>query len=235
MSTCAIMQPTYLPWSGYFNLIASVDTFVFLDDVQFEKQSWQSRNRILLSGNEHMLSVPVKKMSLQTPISDIELPEITTWRGKHWKSLEAAYQKTPGGKVLLDVLNPVYNESRHTHLFELNKDIIIRLARLLQLDTRFIQASDLKCGGERTAHVIRICEALGCDRYLSPQGARDYLESDGFESQTSIDLVFQSFSPGEYVQLGNKAFASHLSVVDVLANMGVEFAANYVKETVCRS
>lgn len=57
---CGIMQPTYLPWSGYFNLISSVDIFVFLDDIQFNRRSWQTCNRVLLRGEEYMLSVSTK-------------------------------------------------------------------------------------------------------------------------------------------------------------------------------
>ena len=80
---CAIMQPMYLPWAGYFNLIAAVDTFVFLDDVQLERQSWQTRNRILLGGKEVLLSVPTQRVPLDTPIELIALADATRWRHRH--------------------------------------------------------------------------------------------------------------------------------------------------------
>lgn len=88
------MQPTYLPWAGYFHLIGTVDKFVFLDDVQFERRSWQSRNRILLEGREHYLTVPVRKASRSELIKNIAIDNDQEWRKRHLQLLRQAYLKT---------------------------------------------------------------------------------------------------------------------------------------------
>ena len=95
-TTAAIMQPTYLPYLGYFQLMAASEVFVFLDDVQFARRSWQSRNRILTANGELMLTVPVKKHDRDTPICAIEIDDSQGWRDKHLAAIRHAYGKRPG-------------------------------------------------------------------------------------------------------------------------------------------
>ncbi len=228
---CAIMQPTYLPWAGYFNLMASVDVFVFLDDVQYEQQSWQNRNRILLDGKEHYLTVPIKSVSYKTILADIRLAESKHWKAKHWKTLVSAYRKAPYGDELLDCLYPIFHEESFLHLVPLNQRIILELADRAGLKVKCVSASELECGGHRTEHVITICERLGCDTYLSPLGAREYLDADGFSLKTAINLEFQNYSPANYGQYRSNLFHSHLSFVDVVANQGFKQAGSYAMES----
>ena len=92
---CVVMQPTYLPWTGYFNLIFQSDVFVFLDDVQYERGSWQNRNRILLNGQPHFLTVPSIRTQLSEQIKMVEIDAKKNWRSKHVKTIKQAYGK-PG-------------------------------------------------------------------------------------------------------------------------------------------
>lgn len=229
---CAIMQPTYLPWSGYFNLIASVDQFVFLDDVQFERQSWQSRNRILLQGREHLLVVPVERAPLTTPISKIVTSQRReNWRATHWKTLKSAYSKCRYGSELLELLKPFYTEDlNNTGLAYWNSRIIEGIANALSLETAFLWSSCLGCGGNRSQRLIAICETLGVDIYLSPRGAQDYLEDDCFCRATQVSLEYQAYTPRAYSQYKINSFISHLSIVDVIANLGFEGTRAYVSE-----
>ena len=87
----AVMQPTYIPWAGYFNLIDAADAFVFLDDVQFARGTWQARNRVLSDGKEHMLTVPTKRVTLQQQIKDVEIQDEDNWRRKHLALLTQNY------------------------------------------------------------------------------------------------------------------------------------------------
>lgn len=228
---CAIMQPTYIPWSGYFNLIASVESFVFLDNVQFERQSWQSRNRILLQGREHLLVVPVEKAPLATTINNVITSEQRgNWRRDHWMTLQAAYAKARHGRELLDLLEPFYDSHEPMHLARLNMALIQCLAQALSLSTRFLSASGLESSGERTERLIRICETVGADTYVSPRGSAEYLQTDGFATATSVNLEFQAFLPAPYKQYRAESFTSHLSIIDVIANIGLEHARAYISE-----
>lgn len=222
------MQPTYIPWSGYFNLISNVDRFVFLDDVQFEKQSWQARNRILLQGKECLLSIPVCRTGLDTIISKVVISNGVDWRRKHWMTLVSAYGKSRFGKELLDFLAPFFSGPQPASLSEFNQLIIIRLAEALQLSTSFYRASDLVCGGERSDHLIRIINTLNCSEYLSPRGSAVYLEEDRFEELSGVRLEYQDFKPASYTQDKASEFVSHLSIVDVIANIGFSSAKGYI-------
>jgi hypothetical protein len=228
---CAIMQPTYLPWSGYFNLIASVDVFVFLDSVQFEKQSWQTRNRILLQSREHLIIVPVVHAPLSTPICDIITSDRrSNWRYDHLKVLQAAYGKAPHGPELIELLEPFYALPSPVRLAEFNIALIECLTGLLDLKTRFVRASNLDCYGERTQRLIAICEELSASTYVSPAGSADYLAEDDFARNTNIPLEFQSFVPAPYPQYRANVFTSHLSIIDVIANIGMADTRTYVSE-----
>lgn len=225
---CAIMQPTYLPWSGYFNLVASVDHFIFLDDVQYERQSWQARNRILVNGREHLLTVPTRRGGLETLINEVSISEAKDWRRSHWLTLKAAYQKAPNGELILSLLKPHLCDSREHMLSPFTEGIVRDLAAALGLQARFWRASDLSCQGVRSGHVASLCKALSCGVYLSPVGARQYLEEDNFSARFNINLQFQDFQPKPYKQFRASEFVSHLSIVDLIANQGLSGARAYL-------
>lgn len=224
---CAIMQPTYLPWAGYFNLISKVDKFVLLDDVQFERRSWQSRNRVLLSGREHYLTVPVAKADRDEKIMNIKIHYEYDWHSQHLGILKQAYGKTAYGSDVIDMVATVFAEG-YEYLVDINQDLIIRFADYMGIKTPLLRSSALDCGGARSEHLAQICLTLDCGEYLSPVGSREYLMEDHFAEKAGISLEFQDFKAASYSQTANSEFVSHLSIVDVLANHGPEYAYDYV-------
>lgn len=224
---CAIMQPTYLPWPGYFNLIAQVDIFVFLDDVQFEKRSWQSRNRVLLNSSSHWLTVPVKLNSRSQKINSVLIDEEQNWREKHRLLLNHAYARNPFKHQITELVELICDDSLK-YLADLNIELIKACAKNLCLNTTFLSASEINAGGKRSEHLLNICRKLGCTEYLSPIGSADYLKEDGLFTNSEVRLSFQNFAPKSYVQLGSSDFISHLSIVDVIANMSWQDASIYI-------
>ncbi|WP_395344869.1 WbqC family protein [Ningiella sp. W23] len=227
LQRCAIMQPTYLPWAGYFHLIASVDVFVFLDDVQFDRRSWQSRNRIFDGGQVNYLTCPVKKASRDTLIRDIALSDDGTWQAQHIKKISLNYAKAPffqDLKCLIELLT----ESQYGSLSALNRSIITLISEQLGLRTIFEVASTLNCGGKRSEHLLNICRKVNASSYLSPQGSREYLAADNTFANSGVELAFQEYSPQPYVQVHSPSFESHLSIVDVLANIGINKTRTYI-------
>lgn len=222
------MQPTYLPWSGYFNLMASVEDFVFLDDVQFERRSWQSRNRILLNGQEYLLTVPVIKVARETKISDIVVDDSRKWRNHHIKTLTTAYAKTPYGKLILEAILPIINNTQLQRLAELNIEIISTVRKILGITTRLHLASALGCSGNRSEHLANICDRLGTDDYWAPIGSICYLQDDEFSKRYHKHLWVQKFIPAPYIQWKASSFISHLSIIDVLAHLGPEQTRHYI-------
>lgn len=223
------MQPTYLPWSGYLNLIARSDVFVLLDDVQFEKQSWQSRNRILLNGRAHQLSVPVRHSGLTTIMRDVAIDYATDWPSAHLRTLEHAYSRAPHGPDVIAAVRP-HIEARPPLLVDLTVPIIKSIAGRLGLTAHLERASALGLQGQRSEHIIAICHAVGATTYLSPSGSRTYMEEDRFEDLAGIPIEYQVFDPAPYPQRRTNEFVSHLSILDVIAHLGWEAARTYVGE-----
>jgi len=221
------MQPTYLPWAGYFNLIAKADVFVFLDDAQFQKNSWHNRNRLLVNHSPYWITVPVHRKALAQSIKDTEINTTQRWRKKHINLLKQVYSKHPFAKDVLDLCS-VIEQDNITHLAELNIILIQWLLRKLNIQTEIFVSSAIGIQGKRTTRIIELLKQLQADCYLSPKGAMEYLEEDGFADQTAINLVYQEFNPAPYPQHHHQPFESQLSIVDVAANIGWEATKQYI-------
>ena len=227
--TCVIMQPTYLPWAGYFNLILNADIFVFLDDVQFEKQSWQNRNKIIIDSKEHLLSIPVKRNGLKTAIKDVLVDDTQKWRKKHISAISQNYcghKYYKNVKIVLDIIN----DSTLIHLVDINMSIIQSLCDILSIKKEFFRSSELACAGTRSEKLVNVINHLNCNRYLSPIGSKTYIENDAVLSNTDIDIAYQNFKLKDYKQKNMESFISYLSIIDVIANLGILGTQLYISD-----
>lgn len=239
--SCAIMQPTFIPWSGYFNLMTRVDDFVFLDDVQFARRSWQCRNKILLDGKPFMVSLRLQKGARERLIIDVPLHQDEGddgWRESIGKTLNHTYSKHPCPESIEPALNAL-DDADLTMLAEFNMALIRSYIELLGLDVRLHRSSEMGVEGHRSERLAQICRKLDCQHYVSPVGAREYIEEDGIFSLYETDdgkltVSFQDYVPGPYSQKGAVEFVSHLSIVDVLANLGVDASREYVRLGHCQ-
>jgi len=223
----AIMQPTYLPWAGYFNLITEADIFVFLDDVKFEKCSWHTRNRVLTNGNVAYITVPTQGSRVQN-LNEVLICSTSSWRRKHSRLLQQTYGKCAGGQAMLDIILPIINDTSIYKLAELNIKIITKISKEFGLNHMLVQSSNLSATGKRSEYLINIYNEVGASSYLSPVGSKDYIEEDGLFDDINISVEYQDYNPSNYTQPHNKKFVSHLSIVDVIANVGKTEAGGYV-------
>ena len=231
--TAAIMQPTYLPYLGYFHLIAASDVFVFLDDVQFARRSWQQRNRIWGASGEVMLSVPVLKTDRDAALSVIETAETERWREKHLNSVRHAYAKRPHfaeGMAFLEthLQAPTPRLAGPTSA----SDVLVapnvrQAARRLGLTSEFVDASALKTAGERSEHLLAVCHAVGATDYISPMGSQDYMLEDGVFARAGFPVRFQGFVEIPYDQ-GHQPFAPYMAFIDAVMNLGWEGTRNLI-------
>jgi hypothetical protein len=213
----AIMQPTYLPYLGYFELIAQSDLFVFLDDVQFERRSWQSRNRILGPAGELMLTVPVKKHAQDTVLREIRVSEDQPWREKHLATIRHVYAGRPHLSEVIDLLEGALQVP--ARLSNLNFAIIASAAARLGLTTPMTMASAMNCGGRRSQHLLNICRAAGATEYLSTTGSREYLETDGVFAWARMPIRYFAHEPKPYPQ-ARPEFTPYMAFIDAVANLG---------------
>lgn len=222
----AVLQPSYLSWSGYYGMIASVQRFVFLDDVQLERDTrtpWQYKNRIKGPNGEIPLTIPRIHNGLEK-IKDVRINYATDWPRKHLLSIEQAYAYSSYTGVCLDLLAPWLN-ARIPLLAHLTTGIIEQVCCHLGLQTEFLRASDLGVTGSRVEHLEGILRAAGATQYLANPGSKGYLEP--CLPLKGIETRWFNFKHPVYPQRGE--FMSHLSIVDLLCNTGPT-AMDYIKE-----
>ena len=216
------MQPTFLPWVGYFDLIDQVDEFVFLDNVQFEKQSWQQRNRILSHSGFEWLTIPVltKGRSGQR-ICDVEI-KVADFPAKHLRTIEYHYARAPFFYRYWDELRSIFmtvNDS--SSLARLNMCLVRWLSDCFQINASFKVSSEMQPEGGRSERLVEIITMLGATRYISPMGAAAYLQQDqAIFSEAGIEVTFQNYEPQSYAQL-QPDFTFGACALDILFNEGV--------------
>lgn len=221
--TGAIMQPSYLSWLGYYDLIDRANVFVFYDDAQLVKRSWCTRNRIKTSNGIQTLTVPVKKTAHRDEITykDAEINYEQDWVNEHLKAIKLNYARSSHFEPVCNLLEAEYQKCPK-YLADLNIGIIRTLSLLLGIETKFIRSSKLQVEGKKDKRLVQICQAVGVGAYLSPQGSADYIEQEnpgGEFGKTGIELFYQNFEHPKYPQLWGE-FISHLSVIDALMNCG---------------
>jgi hypothetical protein len=220
MTLCCVMQPTYLPWIGYFDLIDQSDSFIFLDNVQFEKQSWQQRNRIRTHKGLEWLTVPIfiKGRSVQL-IKDVEIVLSDKFYLKHLRKIEINYRQAPYFKKYY----PEFREILLDHapiLHELNIKLIEWLSYVMGINAKFIVSSALSGQGKRSAILVDLCKKMEADNYLSTAGSRGYLIADyQMFSDAAIKVWLHNYEHPEYRQLYS-SFIPYASVIDLLFNEG---------------
>ncbi len=226
---CTIMQPHFFPWSGYFNLMSKVDKFIFLDDVQYSKNSWQSRNQILINGKKKWITISTKKSALKTNINQKIIDISSNWQVKQSKTIIQNYSKCPYAKDLKELID-YFDTLKQTNLSEYNINIIKFISNKLKIKTHFINSSSFNIKKDRTFRIIKILETLNAKEYLSPEGAKEYLKNDNFEKLTNVKLLINNFKCNSYKQKGVLKFVSNLSIIDVIANLGWINAETHVKQ-----
>jgi hypothetical protein len=217
----AISQPTYLPWLGYFDLIDQVDAFVFLDSVQFEKQSWQHRNRIKTPVGLQWLTVPVAfRGRFGQQIHDVEIRDGDFVR-KHLRAIELNYRRAPFFENhFLQISQILEKFCSGTSLAELNIELIWWCCRALGIQTPLVRSSELNECGRRSELLVNLCRHLNADMYISPPGSAVYLLDDlGLFADACIDVAFHHYQHPEYKQLF-LPFTSYASALDLLFNEG---------------
>jgi hypothetical protein len=225
---CVILQPSYIPWRGYFDQINRADVFVFYDDVQYDKHGWRNRNQIKTSRGRQWLTIPVHSHAVvekSIPIKQVEIDWTKPWNTSHWKALTFAYGRSPFFRDYTVLLEPFYQ--RHdVYLADFTIELTIALARTLGIGhTRFIRSSELVATGQKTDRLIQMLVQLGAKHYISGPSAKDYIEKEKFAS-AGITLEYMDYNYPEYPQLF-APFDPNLSILDLLFMTGPD-ALHYI-------
>ena len=224
----SIHQPNFFPWLGIFQRIYDSDMFVFFDHVQANGgRSWVSRNKINISGKEAWLTMPVKKSGrFGQKIIDVEINYEVQFVDKHLKTLQINYGKARHFKNVFPMIEQIYS-AEYQCIAEFNKKFIESVCGILNLDTSFIESSQIIKDFPHIATlkgndlVLEICLAVNADAYLSGDGCQDFILPDTFAA-AGVDFMFQNYKQPIYEQNGHGDFVSHLSIIDALFNIGAD-------------
>ena len=223
-----ILQPSYIPWRGYFDQIHRADLFIFYDDVQYDKHGWRNRNQIKTSQGKQWLTIPVhsKGVTKGIPINQIKIDWSKPWATNHLKSLKFAYAKAPHFRSYLPWLESVYAR-RDEFLADFTIDTTIELARKLGIiHTQFMRSSELdNINGQRTDRLVNLLARIGATHYISGPSARDYIEKHKFDA-AGITLEYLEYNYPEYPQL-HPPYDPFVTILDLMFMTG-EDAIKYI-------
>lgn len=217
MKKIAILQSNYIPWKGYFDIIAAVDEFILYDDMQFTKNDWRNRNRIKTPAGVQWLSIPVGS-DIHRRIRDVQLPA-TAWAQQHWKTLSLNYRAARHYERVARWLAPLYLENACRDLSSFNRTTIEAICRHLDIDTRISNSWDYRLAEGKTERLVDLCVQAGGSVYVSGPSARGYLDESLFRA-AGIEVEWMQYGPyPEYPQLWGP-FVHEVSVLDLLFNCG---------------
>lgn len=218
MKRVAIIQSSYIPWKGYFDIIHDVDEFIFLDDAQFTTRDWRTRNRIKTANGLLWLSIPAGS-DRNRRICDVTLSD-HAWQAKHWKSIRYAYSAAPFFDDYRQLFEDIYLGRNWINLSELNQAMTRTIAsKILGIRTVFTDSRRYDAPGQRTGKLIELVTQARGTHYLSGPSARDYVDPSMFASR-GIQLEYKDYDGyPEHPQL-HPPFEHAVSILDLIFNTG---------------
>ena len=217
-----VLQPGYLPWLGFFDLMGLSDVFVVYDDVQYTKNDWRNRNRIKTPQGIRWLTVPVddkKRITQHLLIKDVKIKNKIPWQDRHLKAIELNYKRARFYSDYFFQFEEIYKKKME-RLIDLNTALVFLICKLLDLKRKIVFSSELGIDGVSTDRIIKICKYFNGKRYISGKVAMNYLDENMFR-EAGICLTWHEYQHPVYDQLWDK-FIPYLSVIDVLFNCGRE-------------
>jgi WbqC-like protein family len=226
MKKVAILQSNYIPWKGYFDMIAAVDEFIIYDDMQFTKRDWRNRNQIKTPQGARWITVPVKvKGKFDQSIKNTEI-DGHDWREQHWKSISLNYKKSKHFNALSGQLEALYAVD-YRYISELNRAFIEFVCNYLGIKTKISNSWDYALCDGKTERLVDLCKQAGASEYISGPAAKEYIEPRFFnDAGVSLNWFDYAGYP-EYPQLWGD-FVHGVTILDLLFNCG-KVSKNYMR------
>ncbi|HET7144449.1 MAG TPA: WbqC family protein [Anaerolineales bacterium] len=216
-----ILQPSYIPWRGYFDQICRADLFIFYDDVQYDKHGWRNRNQIKTAQGKQWMTIPVHAKGVTEGISikDVRIDWSKPWAKNHLKALTYAYAKTPYFALYSPWLDSVF-ERHDGFLADFTIWLTMEIARKIgNSHTQFMRSSEIPgIDGQKTDRLIQILTYVGAKHYVSGPSARDYVEKEKFD-KAGISLEYMEYNYPEYPQL-YPPFDQYVTILDLMFMVG---------------
>lgn len=227
MKKIAILQSNYIPWKGYFDLIAAVDEFILFDDVQYTKNDWRNRNKIKTPSGVQWITVPVVVKGKFGQKINETLINGNYWSTLHWKTIIQNYRHAPYFYDIALWLEPIFLHSRFTYISELNRCLIDNICRYLNIKTKISNSNEYNLIEGKTDRLVDLCVQAGATEYISGPSAHAYINEEIFFRKNINITWFDYKGYKEYPQLWGE-FVHNVSILDLLFNCGKE-SSHYMK------
>jgi len=217
----AIVQSSYIPWKGYFDLMRQVDEFILYDDAQYTRRDWRNRNRIKTKDGLLWLTIPVEvKGKFTQAIKDVCVSD-RSWNDRHFKTIVSAYGRAPHFGETRDAFEELYRGATSQGLGEINRRLIDGLAAMLGIPTKVSSSTDYELPEGRVERLVALCRQAGATEYLSGPSARDYISRDErLFADAGIQVSYIDYTGyPEYPQL-YPPFVHQVSVIDLIVHTG---------------
>jgi len=213
----AIMQPKFFPYLGHFQLVACADKYVFLDDVNFQRDSWFHRNKILINGEMQYFGVKLNKASQNKKLNEIELVNDGKWRDKLMATIRLSYKNAPYFQDIFPIVENIILDPNITLLSEVAERSVRDVSDYLAIQTDFLRASqdDSNQHLKSQDRIMAICNGLGANEYYNLPGGRKLYAVEDFQAN-NIDLYFIEPHNITYPQFDNLQGNQWYSIVDIL-------------------
>jgi WbqC-like protein len=218
-----ILQSNYLPWKGYFDLMASVDEFLIFDEVQYTRRDWRNRNRIVVQGKVQWLTIPVRtKGQYLEAIERIEI-DGHDWAPKHWETIRHAYKRADFFAQYESTLQDAYERAAKLALLtEVNELFLRRLSEIIDLNKPLLRTSAAPRTSEQpTDRLVEICMARDATEYVSGPAARSYIEREKFAA-AGVRLRYAQYPEYPRYDQRSETFEHGVSLIDVIMRCGPE-------------
>lgn len=216
------MQPAFIPWLGYFELIDAADIFIFLDDFQFSRQNWGQRNHLFMGKNVvNMVTLPVQhKGNLQATFLDIQVNADQRWYKKFLTSLEQVYSSAQYQDEIIALIKR-WLEIKHDSIGKFLTNYIFEVCQYTGIETKIMFSSklDYDCTAQRSKKVLSLLHTVEAAAYISPIGSLSYMVDDGIFENEELLIFFQNHNPIPYHQVNSSEFVPKLSSLDALFNL----------------
>jgi len=219
MKSAFCLQPSYIPWLGFWDLLIKCDVFVVMDDVKFTRRDWRNRNKIKTSAGTTWLSIPVQsKGKYDQLLSEVLIQTDQKWNEKHLKTIEMNYKKAPHFENVFELLKQSLLQPKAS-LVEMVMEINHKIQSYLQIDCEIVYSSTISnTSSDRQERMIELCQSVGAERCYNGAAGKKLYSPDEFKTR-GIDLVFQEYKHPTYDQLWGE-FIPFLSIIDLLCNYG---------------
>ena len=217
MKRLGCIQPSYIPWRGYFHIIQRSNVFVFHDDIRYTKEDWRNRNRIKTASGLRWLTIPVQRATTKGNIVDVLIDNTQPWGRKHWAVIEQAYHAAPYFDQYCAFFKDVLTQDWEK-LSELDIYLTEKICEFLGFETEFHRSSEFGINGVKTDRLVQLCEKLEITHYLSGPAAQAYIEPEKLKA-VGVSLEYQLYDYPDYPQL-YEGFEPNVSIIDLLFNCG---------------